>query len=241
LVLLPPDGPAEVRFTHDWSRVRCLDPQADTEWIEALAAELRDHLRQMNGDRDFILGRLQDSFSNALQPSEFKACLAASPAEEANELARIYLERRRPGATREMSSRQTILRRMQQEFENIGAWRLMRKEIRAADFTRSGDPLKIDCGYAGEGSIKLFQAVAVESDPNSAKVLAFSFPRLAEGIRRVEARSAELTAIVQDDLVRDDEGVSFALETLRQQQIRVAPLAQMPVIAATAARELGLA
>jgi hypothetical protein len=29
LVLLPPSGGAHVRFTRDWSRVLCLDPEAD--------------------------------------------------------------------------------------------------------------------------------------------------------------------------------------------------------------------
>src|SRR5262249_6360596 len=89
LVLLPPAGSAEVRFTRDWSRVRCLDPQADIEVLEALEADLREKLREMNGDHEFILRRIQDSFSNALQPTEFQGCLAESPAREADELARL--------------------------------------------------------------------------------------------------------------------------------------------------------
>ncbi len=36
-------------------------------------------LREMNGDHDLILRRIQDSFSNAIQPSEFQACLAVRP------------------------------------------------------------------------------------------------------------------------------------------------------------------
>ncbi len=34
-------GFAEVRFTRDWRRVRCLDPQADVEMLEALEREIR--------------------------------------------------------------------------------------------------------------------------------------------------------------------------------------------------------
>src|ERR1700756_4928686 len=48
LVLLPPAGMAEVRFTHDWSRVRCLDPQADVEMLEAMENDLREKLHAMN-------------------------------------------------------------------------------------------------------------------------------------------------------------------------------------------------
>ncbi len=86
----------------------------------------------------------------------------------------------------------------------------------------------------------MFHSLALETDINSAKVLAFSFPGLAEGIRRDLGASAQLTAIVEDDLDRNDESVGFALETLAQQAIIIAPLQQMPEIAATAARELGI-
>lgn len=56
-------------------------------------SDLREKLRSSNGDRDSILRKIQDSFSNGPQASEFKACLAESPSPEADELARIYLER----------------------------------------------------------------------------------------------------------------------------------------------------
>jgi Protein of unknown function (DUF3037) len=240
LVLLPEGGDPELRFTRDWARVRCLDSQADVEVLEALEADLRDQLRGVNGDRDSILRRIQDSFSNALQPSDFKACLAESPAVEADKLARLYLERQRPRTQREPSTRQMIRQRMQREFESVGAWQLMSKDIAAARYTRKGDPLKIDCGYSPNGTVKLFHALAIDTDPNSAKVLAFSFPRLAEGIRKEQSKQAELTAIVEDNLPRDDEAVSFALDTLEQQEIRIANLAEMATIAQNAARELRL-
>jgi hypothetical protein len=245
LVLMPATGGAEVRFTRDWSRVRCLDPQADVELLESIEADLREKLLEMNGDRDFILRKIQDSFSNALQPTEFKACLAESPAAEADELARLYLERSRRRQPREIGARQAIYHRMREEFEGAGVWRIMRREIRAADFTRGGDPLKIDCGYLANATVKMFHALPLLGDVNAAKVLAFSFPRLAEGIRKNEGARTELTAVVEDDLERsgedeNDEAVSFAFETLEQQSIRIVPLREMPAIAATAARELGV-
>lgn len=240
LVLLPAGGQPELRFTRDWSRVRCLDAQADVELLESLEADLREKLHDLNGDRDYILRRMQDSFSNALQPTEFKACLTDSPAAEADELARLYLERPRRRAPREAGGRELIYQQMRDQFERAGVWRVMRQKISAAGYTRSGDPLKIDCGYSSNGSIKMFHAVAVQSDVNAAKVLAFSFPRLADGIAGQEGKRALLTAVVEDNLPRDDESISFALETLEQQQIRVAPLAQMAALAETAAREIGL-
>jgi hypothetical protein len=240
LVLLPPGGPAEVRFTHDWSRVRCLDPQADIEVLEAIESDLREKLREMNGEHEFILRRIRDSFSNALQPSEFQGCLAESPAAEADELARLYLDRPRRRQPRELSTRQAIYQKMRSEFESAGVWPLMRQNIPVAQYTRNGDPLKLDCGYSPNGTVKLFHAVSLATDVNSAKVLAFTFPQLADGIRKAETKRAELTAVVEDDLPTEDETISFARETLQQHSIVIASAAEMPRIAAAAARELGL-
>jgi Protein of unknown function (DUF3037) len=239
LVLLPPAGSAEVRFTHDWSRVRCLDPQVDVEVLEALESDLREKLREMNGDHEFILRRIQDSFSNALQPTEFQGCLAESPGAEADELARLYLERPRRRQSRELSARQAIYQRMQQEFESAGVWPLMWRAVPVARYTRSGDPLKIDCGYSPNGTVKLFHAVSLAADVNAAKVLAFTFPQLRDGIAKAEGKQAQVTAVVEDDLP-DDDAVSFARETLEQHAIHIAPAAEMPQIAAAAARELGI-
>src|SRR5690349_12273145 len=135
LVLLPPAGSAEVRFTHDWSRVRSLNPQADVEVLEAMETDLRETLREMNGDREFILRRIQDSFSNALQPTEFQGCLAESPTAEADELARLYLERpRRRQPSRELGARAAIVARMRSEFEDVGVWPLMLKNVAVSQY-----------------------------------------------------------------------------------------------------------
>jgi hypothetical protein len=242
LVLLPPAGGAQVRFTRDWSRVLCLDPDADVEMLQALENDLRNQLREMNGDRDLILRRIQDSFSNAIQPSEFQACLAASAVDEADELARLYLERpRRRQQTREPGARVALVARMRSEFETAGVWPLMQEKIPVSRYTRSGDPLKIDCGYSPNGTVKLFHAVTLTSDINAAKVLAFSFPQLAQGIRKAENKQALLTAVVDDDLPQADEAVIFARETLEQNSIHIVPVSSMAAVAREAARELGIA
>src|SRR5277367_4594237 len=79
LVMLEPgangSGFADVRFTRDWRRVMCLDSQADIEMLEALERDLRSQLG-MARDRELLLRRLQDSFSNIIQLSPTKACLA---------------------------------------------------------------------------------------------------------------------------------------------------------------------
>src|SRR5262249_18493017 len=163
--------------------------QADLELLESLEAEMRDQL-QTSGDREFLLRKIQDSFSNALQPSAFKACLAESPAAEADALASLYLERPHRRAPRELGTRLGIFNIMRQEFDSYGVWRLMQKYIPAADYTSSGDPLKIDCGYSPNGTVKMFHALALPGDVNGAKLLAFSFPQLAAGIGRMKGKQA---------------------------------------------------
>lgn len=229
---------AEVRFTRDWRRVRCLDPTADVEMLQALEAELRARLKESGPDRERILKLLNESFSNTLQVSPVKACLAESPAQEADRLVQMYLETRRRAGRREISSRQAILGQMRDAFERAGVWTLMRKQIAVAQYTRLGDPLKIDCGYRPNGVIKMFHAVSLATDVDSAKVLAFSYPQIVEGIRRAENAQASLTAVVEDGLDRSDEAIAFALETFERTQIAVAPAAQLPDLAETARREM---
>ena len=69
----------------------------------------------------------------------------------------------------------------------------------ASDYTRPGDPLRIDAvGYRPNGdSIRMFHAVSLEPGLEMAKVLAFSAAGLRAGVERVEKASLELTAIIE--------------------------------------------
>jgi hypothetical protein len=109
-----------------------------------------------------------------------------------------------------------------------------------AKYTHSGDPLKIDCGYQPNGVIRLFQAVSLSTEPDSAKILAFSYPALSEGIARIENAKTDLTAIVEDELDRNDEAIQFALETLERTAINIAGINQLGAIAERARTEMRL-
>jgi hypothetical protein len=230
-------GFAEVRFTRDWRRVRCLDPQADVETLGALEREIRGQLISTH-DRAVLLRRLEDSFSNVIQLSPAKGCLAEDPVAEIEAMAAMYLEAAKVGGKREASERQRILGTMRDAFEQAGVWGLMRHEIAVAEYTQKGDPLKIDCSYQPNGEIKMFQAVSLKTDMDAAKVLAFSYPKIAEGVLRVDKASTLLTAVVDDDLDRSDEAILFALATLEQSRIRVAVAGEMAGIAEVARREM---
>ena len=240
LVLLEPNGYADVKFTNDFRRVKCLDPAADIEVLQALEQEIRARIKDAGPDRDKIINKLKDSFSSTLQISASKAVLAESPQKEIELLARMYLESpARERETRAARGRQAILQRMQSAFEAEGVWNDSRffKNRRVAKYTRAGDPLKIDCGYTN-GVVKLFHAVSLDTDSDSAKVLAFSFPQLVEGIARVAKKKTELTAVTEDAPDQQDGLTAFALDTLSRSKIKVVQLNEMPGIAKLARQEL---
>ena len=82
--------PAQVRFTRDWRRVRCLDPEADTALLEGMESELR---RRFEAEPEGNLMRLlSESLSLSVQMTEPKAYLAESLPAGMEELMRLYVE-----------------------------------------------------------------------------------------------------------------------------------------------------
>ena len=80
----------EVRFTRDWRRVRCLDPDADTALLEGMESELR---QAAEAEPDGNLMRLlEESLSLNVQMTEPKAYLAESLPAGMEELMRLYVE-----------------------------------------------------------------------------------------------------------------------------------------------------
>jgi len=229
-------GFAEVRFTRDWRRVRCLDPQADVEMLEALEREIRAQLATAH-DRDGLLRRLQDSFSNVIQLSPAKGCLAEDPTVEIEALASIYLEAAKVAGRRVVSGRQRILAAMQGAFERAGVEKFV-LPVPVAPYTKPGDLFQFDFGYRVKGEIKLFQAVSLKAGVDAAVLLAARYPKIALVMSKVAGAAPVLTAVIDDDLERGQESVQFALSMMEDEKIRIAVAAEMPMIAEVARREL---
>ena len=235
---------AEVRFTRDWRRVRCLDPEADTTLLEGMESELR---RRFLAEPDGNLMRLlSESLSLNVQMTEPKACLAESLPAGMEELMRLYVEPPPRERVPRLSGRVAIQARMRTEFERAGVWDLMRKRIAASVYTRPGDPLRIDVGYRPNGIIRMFHAVSLEPGVEMAKVLAFSAAGLRAGVERVEKAELELTAVIEPaaKLGASDEEPErlamyrFGVETMEEHRIRVLTTSDLGRVAETARREL---
>ena len=236
--------PAEVRFTRDWRRVRCLDPEADTTLLEGMESELR---RRFNAEPDGNLMRLlTESLSLSVQMTEPKAYLAESLPAGMEELMRLYVELPPRARVPRLSGRAAIQAKMRGEFERTGVWDLLRKRIAASDYTRPGDPLRIDVGYRPNGIIRMFHAVSLEPGVEMAKVLAFSAAGLRAGVERVEKAELELTAVIEpaaklgasDEEPERLEMYRFGVETMEENKIRVLTTSDMSRVAETARREL---
>ena len=138
-VILREEGsaePAEVRFTRDWRRVRCLDPEADTAMLEGMETELRRRFREEPNGR--LMQLLEESLSLNVQMTAPKAYLAESLPAGLEELMRLYVEPQRRERMPRLRGRAAIQAAMRGEFEHAGVWDLLRKQIRASDYTRSG-------------------------------------------------------------------------------------------------------
>ena len=247
-------GRTEVRFTRDWRRVRCLDPDADTALLEGMESELRQRLT-LNPDQDRdqendpggrLMRLLEESLSLSIQMTEARAYLAESLPAGVEELMRLYVDPPPRERLPRLSGRAAIQQRMRGEFERAGVWDLMRKRIAASDYTRPGDPLRIDAAYRPNGLIRMFHAVSLEPGLEMAKVLAFSASGLRAGVERVEKAELELTAIIEPaaKLGATDEEPDrlalyrFGVETMEEHRIRVLTTSDLTRVAETARREL---
>jgi hypothetical protein len=159
---------------------------------------------------------------------------------------KLYVDPPPKERVQRLSGRAAIQAKMRTVFEHAGVWDLMRKRIAASEYTRPGDPLRIDVGYRPNGLIRMFHAVSLEPGVEMAKVLAFSAAGLRAGVQRVEKAELELTAVIEPAArvgATDEEPerlamYRFGVETMEEHRIRVLTTSDLGRVAETARREL---
>jgi hypothetical protein len=224
-----------------------MDADADIGLLEALEGEIDDRLRFGAADSKPMVAIIEETFSNSVQMTEARACLAENIVTELELLMRLYVEPLRAKVERKRTGRAAIATAMRTQFERAGVWGLMRKKIAASMYTSPGDPMKLDCGYRPNGVVKILHAVSLDGDVEAAKVLAYSAPRLRDGVVRVEGARLELTAVVEplralsNSESGDDEDTAryrFGVEAMETQQIRVLTMNDLARAAETAKLDL---
>jgi len=242
-------GYADVRFTKDWRRVRCLDPDANVPVLASLERDIRAQLMEIR-DRETLIRKIEDSFSNLVQISGVKGCLSENPAEELKLLARLYLKKRvlPPSPELELEpepehahgvGRGYILREMESCFRRAGVWKLMMHGVPISAYGHPKDPFKFDFGYRVGAEIKLFHAVSLSAGIDSAVLLASRYQKIAPVMAQATSTNPVLTAVVEDGIDRGKIEIGFALEMMEESRIRVAAVSEMAAIAELARQEMG--
>ena len=235
-------GFADVRMTSDWRRVRCFNSQVDIEVLQGLETDIRAQLRNSH-DPILLLQKLEDSHSNMIQISNRQACLAADPAKELERLFALNVDEPPgevlPATAREKNERTVIRVQMKDSFTRAGVWALGMEHISAARYTKqNGDSLFFDFGYVVGSEVKFFHAVPLKANTTEAVNLAYRFPEVAAYIFAETQASAQLTAVVADDLDRSNPNIEFALSKLNEKHVQVVAGSDMPSIAEQARQEL---
>lgn len=224
-------GFADVRFIRNWRRVHCFDPFADIEELQVIEREIVRELQDANGFA-VLRKRMNDSWSNGVQVTSLQGCLTnLSPAMELERLSAIYLETPSIAEPRPLTGRQRILRVMQDELGKVGVLGLMQRNVPIAEYMKFGDPLRFDFAYALARDLKFLHAVSLGQGTDRGKVLALQFPEIAAGVQAKRGLKAWLTAVVDDELVRDRGEVNLVLNMMQDSGIVVARAAEMPQIA----------
>ncbi|MGO9086556.1 MAG: DUF3037 domain-containing protein [Candidatus Sulfotelmatobacter sp.] len=232
-------GFVSARFAPNWREVLRLDAGADVEILEALQREIKAQLSNVH-DQEVLLRWLEDSYSNTIQLSARRTCLAEDPEQELEVLASIYLSESPAVASvrlRKESGRRQILNVMQTEFERVGVWDLLIHGIPVAKYTRPDDAFKFDFGYRAGGKLKLFHAVSLKASVNAAIEVASKYRKMSTLMAEKEKVSSALTAVI-DDGDREDERVSYTLSAMGKEGIQIGAAAEMPGIAEAVRREL---
>jgi hypothetical protein len=125
-----------------------------------------------------------------------------------------------------------ILAGIEDALTQAGIWGLRIEKTSAAKYTKKrGDSLVFDFGYVVGTEVRFFQAVPLKTNTNQAVILAHRFPKIADCIHAENGTSAQLTAVVADNLDRTNSDIEFALGTFKENGVKVATVADMPSIA----------
>lgn len=236
-------GFAGVHFTGDWRRARALDPNVDTEVLEALGREVEQRLRNVD-QRAQVLHQMMDSYSNAVQLSPIWRCSAEDPEKELRQLASSLVEapvlwsgEAEPSAR--MSGRRWLRAQMSAAFRSAGVWDLMTKDLPASPYTNETDDFTFDFGYAVQDGVKLFHAVSLVDVGQDSRMFPLRVAKIRPKMMELRKAKPVFTAIVEDRYEEQDRAVRTVLAFMKDEEIRVARVREMGEIAQMARSELG--
>ena len=231
-------GFAEIHFTANWQRARCLDPDIDVGMLEALGRDMEKRLKDVN-QQALLLHEMMDSYSNALQLSPIRRCTAEDPAQEFKDLARQLVEMRwdsHPVNMMPTAGRKWIHTQMSEAFVAEGVWDFLVKDIKASTYTIPEDDFVLDFAYPFGNEFKIFHAVSLATVGRETRMFPLRVAKIAEGMKKKV--SPNFTAVVENQFNEEDKAVKTVLAFMANEKITVRRLEEMPRIAQEARQDL---
>jgi hypothetical protein len=237
----PEDKFLDCCFTDDLPRIRRFHPHADTEFLRELQPYFEEQIHEHENDLEGYLQEMQESFSNLIQLTPPRPCLASEPQVEMQKLFDRYVGARMAGPLPQ-DMRMRIKQRLTDAFRQQGVLEHPRLETRipADRWTPKGDPFRFDFGYVpvevarkANGYIKLIHALSLTRDNEIAAKLANTIGY----VRKKEP--AGLTAVFERLPASQDEIAGHSLRILQDADISIQPLDNIDLFARSVRAELG--
>jgi len=180
---------------------------------------------QASADWMKLLGKWDETLSNALQLAPQKGVHADDLDAETERLYADHVALQRgAGRVGAPGSRGAIRSYCAQVFKQARLWERLQKSLPAAEFTFSGDPMRIDYGYRRNGTRGFVQTLSVSRAPGDVKSLAYTVERI-----RNKVAASEFTAVTDVHLIAENERHQFVRETLRDAGVEAVPLEGLAV------------
>jgi hypothetical protein len=223
LLFDPGTGERRLRLIEEqdeYNRVRRLHPHADEMLLRALRDDLEDRFQSAsaNGSKGGsanwlqLLGKWDDTLSNALQLAPQKGVLAGDLDAE---LERLYADhvslQRAPSHVGAPGSRAQMRSYCSQVFRQARLWERIEKSVRASEFTFPGDPMRLDYSYRRNGTRGFVHTLSVTRAPNDSKILAYT----AEHLTAKATLKTEFAAVTDVALNAENDRHRFVRDTLR--------------------------
>ena len=222
---------ADMRFTRSWKMLQCLAPNMELEWFEMVETEIRQRLRSFRRRKE-LLELVDERFGSMISVAPTKGVTTSHPEKEMELLNLMYLTPVPAGQlVQKRVGRVAIVNTMKDAFTKAGVMELIQKDVDVEKYTAPGDPFRFDFGYEVKGVLKLFHAVSIAVNVESALAVLYRFSFLETGLGR-ESLLTSLTLVVDAENALQDEKTEFAIGMIKQQRsVRVTPMDEIAQIA----------